>query len=267
MKHTHYLRTLGCLLIVLAAASTAWAETAGTITHLSGTLSAKRGDGKRTLLAVGSVVQVGDVLDTSHNTYARIKFADNAEVVLRPDSRIRVEQYRFVPEDPSSDRSLIDLLKGGLRRISGLIGKRSPPQDTIQTPVATIGIRGTHYGLLLCQSLCKDGKESGGDPSSGNADLAACANDCGNIPTLNGQPLKEGLHLDVAAGEVALQNEQGLLPVLAGQFAYIKDWITPPMIVPPGQGVQVTIPSSIARNRGKGQTLDITKCNGQCVVP
>lgn len=261
MKHKHYLRILGCLLIALAAASTAWAETAGTVTHLSGTLSAKRGDGKRTLLAVGSVIQVGDVLDTSHNTYARIKFADNAEMVLRPDSRIRVEQYRFVPEDPSSDRSLIDLLKGGLRRISGLIGKRSPPQDTIQTPVATIGIRGTHYGLLLCQSTCKD--DAGG---GGAADAAACANDCGDIPTLTGQPLKTGLHVDVAAGEVALKNEQGLLPVLAGQFAYIKDWITPPMIVPPGQGVQVTIPSSIARNRGKGQTLDITKCNGQCVV-
>lgn len=266
MKHIHHLRKLGLLLVLLAAGSNAWADAAGTITHLSGTLSAKRGDGKRTLLAVGSVVQVGDVLDTTHNTYARIKFADNAEVVLRPDTRIRVEQYRFVPEDPSSDRSLLDLLKGGLRRISGLIGKRSPPQDTIQTPVATIGIRGTHYGLLLCQSTCKDNKGSGTDPAGAPDELSACANDCGNIPTLNGQPLKEGLHVDVAAGEVALKNEQGLLPVLAGQFAYIKDWITPPMIVPPGQGVQVTIPSSIARNRGKGQTLDITKCNGQCVV-
>jgi hypothetical protein len=266
MNRADYLRKLGLLLALLVAAN-AWGDPAGSVTHLTGTLSAQRGDGKRTLLAVGSAVNEGDVLDTAHDTYARIKFADNSEVVLRPDSRIRVEQYRFVPEDPSSDRSLIDLIKGGLRRISGLIGKRSPPQDKIQTPVATIGIRGTHYGLLLCRSVCSGSLSPNGESAAGEPDASACPNDCGDIPTVTGRPLKDGLHVDVANGEVALQNEQGLLPVLAGQFAYVRNRITLPVIVPPGEGVRVTMPSSIARNRGKGQTLDITNCNGQCVVP
>jgi hypothetical protein len=230
------------LWLALAPVSHVLADPAGRISHLTGILTAERGDGTRTLLSLGSIVHSGDVLDSAHNTYARIKFLDDSELILRPDSRVKIERYRFVPGDPPADRSLIQLLKGGLRRVSGLIGKRNPAEDTLQTPVAIVGIRGTHYGLLLCQQ------------------------DCGGIPTPNGVPLKDGLHADVARGHIVLRNPAGEITIGAGQFAYVQDHATPPLAVPPGEGVKVTAPAAVVRNRGKGQTLDTSRCNGECVV-
>lgn len=217
-------------------------EPAGNVSHLIGVLSAQHLDGSKTLLSLKSAVHGGDQLDTSRDSYARVKFLDESELILKPDSRVKIDQYRYVVNDPAADRSVIELLKGGLRRVSGLIGKRNPPRDTVNTPVAMIGIRGTHYGLLLCQQ------------------------DCGHIATLSGEPLKDGVHIDVAQGEVALSNSGGALKVTAGQFAYVRDNLTAPVLVPPGLGVQVTAPSSILKNHGRGQTLDITDCDGQCVM-
>ena len=54
------------------AAFAAPAATAGQITHLSGTLSAKRADGISKLLSVKSDVLEGDTLSTESETYARI---------------------------------------------------------------------------------------------------------------------------------------------------------------------------------------------------
>ena len=235
-------RRLLAVWLALASAGLVRAEPAGRVSHLLGVLTAERGADTRTLLSLDSVVQVGDVLVSTRNTYARITFLDASELILRPDSRVKIERYRFVPSDPPADRSLIQLLKGGLRRVSGLIGRRSPGEDRLETPIAVIGIRGTHYGLLLCQQ------------------------DCGGIPTPSGAPLPDGLHADVAQGQIVLRNPAGEIILGAGQFAYVRDSATPPAIVPPGEGVKVTAPAAIIRNRGKGQTLDADRCDGDCVV-
>ena len=227
----------------LQAAAALANEPAGNVSHLIGVLSAQHADGSKTLLALRSAVHGGDQLDTSRDSYARIKFLDESELILKPDSRAKIDQYRYVVNDPAADRSVIELLKGGLRRVSGLIGKRNPPQDTVNTPVAMIGIRGTHYGLLLCHQ------------------------DCGHIQTLDGKPLKDGVHIDVAQGEVSLSNSAGVVKVAAGQFGYVKDNFTPPILVPPHLGVQVTAPSSILKNNGRGQTLDLNNCYGKFVMP
>ena len=75
-------------LVVVLAAALLWAPLAqaaavGQITHLSGTLSAKRADGSTKLLSVKSEVQEGDTLGTESETYARIKFVDGETVSIK----------------------------------------------------------------------------------------------------------------------------------------------------------------------------------------
>ncbi|MCX7145165.1 MAG: hypothetical protein NT042_02935, partial [Sulfuritalea sp.] len=67
---------LAALALGLLWTPVAQAATAGQITHLSGTLSAKRADGTSKLLSVKSDVLEGDTLGTESETYARIKFVD-----------------------------------------------------------------------------------------------------------------------------------------------------------------------------------------------
>ena len=206
----------------------AHAATAGQVTHLSGTLSAKKPDGTSKLLSVKSAVNEGETLSTEAETYARIKFNDGGEVVLRPGSQLKIESYAYNEARPESDNIVMSMLKGGLRAVTGLIGKRSREKVTFATETATIGIRGTHFGALLCQ------------------------NDCGGVPTTAGAPPPNGLHVDVTTGAITVSNAAGSVQLNAGQFGYVANANTPPVPVPPQQGIQVTMPSSISKDKGGG---------------
>lgn len=229
------------LIAALGLAAAAQAQQAGEVTHLSGTLSVKRADGATKLLSVKSVVQEGDLLTTEAETYARIKFADSSEVVLRPGSQLKVESYSFNQAKPEADNVVLSMLKGGLRAVTGLIGKRNREKVSFSTVTATIGIRGTHFGALLCQG------------------------DCANVPTVTGQPPANGLHLDVADGAITVSNPAGQQQINAGQFGYVASNQTPPQVVPPQQGIQVTMPPAISQNKGAGQGIGKSK-DGECAL-
>ena len=230
------------LLLGLPQAVAQQAGGVGNITHLSGTITARRADGSTRFLAVKSQVQEGDTLSTAQGTYARLKLADGAEVVLRPQSQMKIDAFNFDANRPDADNMLFSLIKGGMRAVTGLLGKRNQDKVRFASPTATVGIRGTHFGMLLCQ------------------------NDCGAIAGAGGRPPPNGLHVDVSDGSVALTNSAGQQVLNAGQFGYARDAATPPLAVPPRQGIQVTMPLAISRNAGSGATLGKTQ-DSECAVP
>ncbi len=235
-------RMILAVLALLAGMPAAHAATAGQVTHLSGTISVKRADGSSKLLSVKSEVQEGDTLATESETYARIKFADGGEVVMRPGTQLKIDNYSYNAAKPESDNIVLSMFKGGLRAVTGLIGKRNREKVSFQTETATIGIRGTNFGALLCQS------------------------DCGGVPTIGGTPPPNGLHLDVASGAITMTNSAGSVLINAGQFGFVGGANIPPAMVPPGQGVQVTMPSSISQNKGGGKGIgkgDAAECKVQ----
>jgi hypothetical protein len=136
--------------LVLALASSAVLAAAGTVTHLSGTLSVQRPDGSVRILSQKSEVNPGDLLTTQRDSYAQIAYTDGSSMTMRPDTQIRIEQYTFVQDRPQEDNSFLRLVKGGLRTVTGLVGKRGN-QDAykIGTNTATIGIRGSSGQSLL----------------------------------------------------------------------------------------------------------------------
>ncbi len=228
---------------VVAPAEPAPASTGAvaTVTHLSGTLTVKRSDGTTRFLSVKSGITEGDTLVTAKGTYARMKFSDGAETVLRPESQMKVDAFKYDEKKPESDNMIFSLLKGGMRSVTGLLGKRNRDKVLVTAPSATIGIRGTHFGMLVCN------------------------NDCGSIPTPRGGPPPNGLHVDVLDGAVTVRNSAGSQTLNAGQFGYVANATTAPVQVPAQQGIQVTMPIAISRNAGggavgKGQQTE-------CVVP
>jgi len=185
---------------------------------VSGVLVARKPDGSSTILALQSRVEAGDLLATAQDTYARVKFIDGSEVTLRPNSQLRIDAFKFDKQTPNQDSALFSLIKGGLRTITGLLGKRNPNSYEMRTVTATIGIRGTNYGLLLCQA------------------------DCGNIRDNEGKVPQDGLHLDVADGVINVVNGSGEVLLSQGRFGYVKGFTTPLTIVPASQGVTPNIP-------------------------
>jgi hypothetical protein len=223
----------------------AWAEGVGTITHLGGVLHATRADGTSRLLSVKSEVMEGDTLKTEKHTFARIKFVDGGEIVLRPETVFKVNAYTYkaVPAAKQQDNILFSLIKGGLRAVTGLLGKRSPDKFKVQTATATIGVRGTQFGALLCN------------------------NDCDDIPTVSGQAPENGLHTDTALGSTFISNAAGSIEVPAGSYSFTLNANTAPKLVPPAQGVQVTMPAAISNNKGNGNGMGSSDGNSCTVAP
>lgn len=211
-------RLFNILTFMLAAlcASSAWAAGAGTVTHLSGTLSVQRPDGTVRILSQKSEVNPGDTLSTQRDSYAQINFADGSSMTMRPNTTVKIEKFVFVENRPQDDSSLMRLVKGGLRTVTGLVGKRGD-QDAykIGTETATIGIRGSSGDTLECSKGC-DGVTS----TSGN--------------------LERGLYHTTYTGSYVLQNEGGTQVIGEGQFGFVKDVKSPPVILPGDPGLNLS---------------------------
>jgi hypothetical protein len=134
-----------------------------------GRLSAKRADGTSKLLSVKSEVMEGDTLGTESETYARVKFNDGGEVVMRPGTQLKIESYSYNAAKPESDSIVMSMFKGGLRAVTGLIGKRNREKVSFQTETATIGIRGTHFGALAVPERLRRGADHGRDAAAERA--------------------------------------------------------------------------------------------------
>ena len=201
---------------MLGPSSPAWAA-AGTVTHLSGTLAAIRPDGSARILSRQSEVNAGDLLSTQRDTYAQINFTDGSVITLRPNTQLRIEEYRFAPERPQEDSSFFRLLRGGLRTLTGLIGKRGN-QDAyrIGTATATIGIRGSSGDTLECSEGCEGVTE-------GSENLAP------------------GLYHATYTGSYILSNQGGELLVEESQIAYVRDAFSQPELLPQDPGLNFHI--------------------------
>ena len=190
------------------------------MSRISGLLSAKSLQGKLRVLSLKSKVFAGDVISTEKNSFARIRLTDGGRLVLRPESTITIESYNFTGASPKKDNAVINLLKGGMRTITGAIGKRGDKNAyQTKTPQSTIGIRGTVYGLLLCH------------PTS-----------CGGLPESQ-RPDSDGLFISVLNGSIQVKNTVGKKVLSAGQFGHLPTANSPVTILEtPPLGVQIKTP-------------------------
>jgi hypothetical protein len=109
-----------------------------------GRVSAVDANGDRRRLRKGASINVGDSIVTERGR-VHLRFSDGGYVSLKPNTEFRVDAYQFEEKKASGSRSFFNLLRGGLRAITGLIGKRDRKGYRMRTPAATIGIRGTIF--------------------------------------------------------------------------------------------------------------------------
>ncbi len=147
--------TTGVLLGLACYGNAALAQTMASAAAVEGTVFVTRQDGKQTLLQRGSNLQRGETINTARNSSVRLRFTDGGETVVRPESSMVVQEYQFVKDEPAQDSLIFRLIKGGLRAVTGAVGKRGNQEAyKLQVNTATIGIRGTDYSVRLCQQDC-----------------------------------------------------------------------------------------------------------------
>tara|TARA_B100001123_G_C15243185_1_gene999861 strand:+ start:341 stop:1459 length:1119 start_codon:yes stop_codon:yes gene_type:complete len=136
------LQSIKKILAISAFPITVMASPIGDITEQTGVGSLTR---ERTELVaeVGRDIELYDTLNTGNGRIA-VEFVDDAELRLTEHSRVLIDEVIYDP-DPSKSKMAMKFAMGTARFTSGKLGMINKANIRIQTPTATIGIRGTDF--------------------------------------------------------------------------------------------------------------------------
>lgn len=155
----------------------------------AGQVNATGTDGRVRTLARGADINEGDTVNTEQGR-VQLKFNDGALVSLQPRTAFRIDEYAYRGVPDGTEKGFFSLLRGGLRTITGLIGRQNNDSYRVRTQTATIGIRGTEYIAEVVNSL----------------------------------------RVSVGGGRISVTNDAGTFIIEQGQTAYIADEKSLPVI-------------------------------------
>jgi hypothetical protein len=193
----------------------------------------------------GAPVYNGDTVITAANTFAVLVFADKSRVTLMPNTEFRVERVEFKVAEPERSESIFNLLRGGLRAVSGLVGHKGRGTYQMRTAVATIGIRGTAWSgecVGACQSTEPNGA-AGGDGFYSQVEEGAIDLD-GNV---------------VEAGQTVYVGNTGMIPQTVPQLPI-------PIDVPPPNTFEIPEPPPAPSSTEPESGLYVSCYSGICAV-
>ncbi len=140
-------RRLWLVLVVLSAGAVAASEPVGHVKELSGSAFIVSG-GERSAAELGAAVFQDDTLETGSDGALGVLFIDDSRLSIGPDTSLTIDEYVY--EAGASEGAFLSrLARGTLLYVSGLIAKLSPESANVETPVGTIGIRGTRFLVRL----------------------------------------------------------------------------------------------------------------------
>lgn len=206
-----------CLAASLLSGGSADAADVAKLLFSQGMVSVKAADGTVRIVAKGSPLAEGDTVSTVGKGFAVIEYLDGGKTTLRPDTTLTIKQYA-----PAA--VVHTLVQGGLRSVTGAIGKANPAAVKYHAGTATLGIRGTTFDARLCQA---------GDCASEAAGVIARAIFVRGEVQAGGRVLSKGG--GVAVGDT-VQTSPGAVAVLAfadgskaslgpGSRFVVKDWL------------------------------------------
>lgn len=134
---------LSSALLALASGFATAADPAAQAENVWGQAFVRLGDALPEALGAGDDIFEGALVRTEYRSGVVLRFSDDSTLTIGADTRARIERYRYRTENEGLS---LRVLSGAFRFVSGLIARARHDQVQVVTPVATIGIRGTHFG-------------------------------------------------------------------------------------------------------------------------
>jgi hypothetical protein len=155
------------LFVILCLFSvSSWAQI-GTVSDNKGT-GCEIVRGKQKLSGTkGSGVESMDTYVTT-NCSSKITFKDDTKVNVTENSRLLIDDFVFDPKKSDAGKLTMKVAMGTVRYASGQVAKNNPQNVNIQTPTATIAVRGTDFNmtvdeagqsLIILVPSCKDDRD------------------------------------------------------------------------------------------------------------
>ena len=129
-----------CCALLCAFSSGAWAQ-AGYVHKVSGLVSVKNTAGKAVVAKPGDKFDANTAYTTGADGKVMLKFADGQVLALGANSAVRIGQYHYDPASRAQNNSTVELMKGEMRLVAGLIGASNREGVRVVAGNSMIGIQ------------------------------------------------------------------------------------------------------------------------------
>ncbi len=96
-------------------------------------------------IASGEAVVRNEVVRTGADSATKLVFRDDTNLAVGPSATVTLDRFVFAGDETSASKVSVNLVRGAFRFTTGLSDKRA---YEINTPVATVGVRGTIFDVL-----------------------------------------------------------------------------------------------------------------------
>ncbi|MBU1247999.1 MAG: FecR family protein [Proteobacteria bacterium] len=100
-------------------------------------------DGEKRVLTRDSKLYVKDVLAVGEKGFLQVIFKDGTVLSLDENSEVELRQFVFDMQESENNVVDLNMIAGGMRFLTGKVTKKNPEAFKFETPLGTIGIRGT----------------------------------------------------------------------------------------------------------------------------
>jgi len=166
-----------------------------TIEHVNAVV-VQASTGQATEVKVGEPVYLGDVVQTGADGKLGVAFTDGTAFTLASSARMVLNEFVYDPNGKSNS-TLFSLTKGTFTFVAGKIAKTGDMK--IDTPVATMGIRGTtphveisEDGSVRFSTLIEEGKEAANAKGAGHRGKPRMRATSAPAPVLDWKPAQDG---------------------------------------------------------------------------
>lgn len=222
---------LAATALIAAPAASAATKGIGVASAIVNKVTGSYGGTSRAL-SVGSDVFANEQIRTSEASSAQFMLLDKTSLTIGPNANLVLDRFIYDP-NRNSGSVVVKATKGAFRFITGAL---NPTRYTINTPVATLGIRGTILDILIS-----------GNPTDGYTLTVILVEGAANIRLASGQVLnlnKPGTAYVISSnGRVQgpMQWDGTIVSVAGGAVFPLYGWYfqgeTPPGgLPPPGLG-------------------------------
>ena len=162
-KQTLIMKLLLSLLVFLFSGAAAMAadKPVGEVSFVIGSARIAAGPDSPRDLVRGTKISAGQVIETGDNGHVHLRFVDDATVAIRPQSRLRIEDFHYDAANPRENRIKFSLEQGTLRSVTGRAGEAAKDRYRLNTPIAAIGIKGTDFIVQVADDTTRVAVNSG----------------------------------------------------------------------------------------------------------
>lgn len=168
-----YLLLLICLLLVSTSA-TAANDTIGVNSSVKGDVTISTSEQQAKQAMIKDPVLLGDVVTAASQSSLQVLLLDQTVFTVGPDSLLTIDEFIYNPKKRKNTMTA-RVQKGMFRFISGNISKSKRADVSVNTPVASMGVRGTIVEGLIGNDAINIARNAGVLPAGSRADIVGAS--------------------------------------------------------------------------------------------